>query len=148
VIFTRLDSLQVGSNIMCRRCSNCVGMSHHWIADPMAPDDEEFQSGDYACKHCEQRGDGCDECNGDGYLEGHESKPCTVCNQEGVVPLSSAPIDVTARRIFDLFEHWDGEAQQAAQAAQNPVAYVETMLARIKCELVTLFDKPVVVSRM
>jgi hypothetical protein len=76
----------------CRRCSDCVGMSHHWMADPMPEDDPEWAPGDYACKHCEQRGDGCEACAGDGYLDGDEAKPCLACKQEGVVPLSEEDV--------------------------------------------------------
>lgn len=62
----------------------------------MDPDDEEFEPGDYACKHCHQRGDGCERCAGDGELwgegdEGYEDASlCPDCNGEGVVPLSPA----------------------------------------------------------
>lgn len=74
----------------CRRCSECVGMNHHWTPGPLAPDDPEWQPGDYACKHCEQRGDGCPECEEDGCeTEGvMSSDPCGKCGGEGVIPLT------------------------------------------------------------
>lgn len=77
----------------CRRCSVCEGMSHHWIADPRDPDDDEWEPGEYACKHCDQRGDGCNECSGDGYLEGDESQLCWTCAAEGVIPLTDEQYD-------------------------------------------------------
>jgi hypothetical protein len=77
----------------CRRCSECEGMSHHWIADPIDPDHPEYVPGDHACKHCDQRGDGCDLCAGDGRLLDDElsfddAPICPNCNGEGVLPVS------------------------------------------------------------
>lgn len=45
----------------------------------MDPDDEEWQPGDYGCKHCDQRGDCCPIC---------EEEGCVRCDGEGVIPLS------------------------------------------------------------
>lgn len=84
----------------CRRCSECEGMSHHWTPDPMAPDDDNWEPGDYACKHCEQRGDECGECEGTGWgpyiaayvaggeIIGPDCEPCKTCKGEGVLPLT------------------------------------------------------------
>lgn len=68
----------------CRRCSECKGMSHHWIADPRSPDDAEWQPGDYGCKHCDVRGDACENCGEDG---------CPACDYEAVVALSDEDYD-------------------------------------------------------
>lgn len=83
----------------CRRCSECEGRSHHWIADPMDPDDAEWEPGDHGCKHCSQRGDGCDRCAGDGQLfnddNGYDDDAplCPDCRGEGVVPISEQDYD-------------------------------------------------------
>lgn len=69
----------------CRRCSECVGCSHHWIEDMLDPDDDEFEPGDYGCKHCHRRGDWCKTCCGEGLVDG---EGCTTCDGEGVVPIS------------------------------------------------------------
>lgn len=83
-------------NANCRRCADCRGMSHHWTPDPLAYDDDEFEPGDYACKHCDQRGDDCPDCGGVGVLDSGGSDqsgkfievPCERCMAEGVVPLT------------------------------------------------------------
>lgn len=56
----------------CRKCSVCIGASHHWVADPQ----EDPELPEYGCKHCEARGRECTECYGEG---------CTACNHEGVI---------------------------------------------------------------
>jgi hypothetical protein len=63
----------------CPRCSDCVGYTHHWMPDSMDPEDEEYEPGDFACKHCDQRGDECPECLGEG---------CKACDGEGVIPIT------------------------------------------------------------
>lgn len=92
----------------CRRCSECDGMSHHWIPDPMDPSDPDYLPGDYACKHCEQRGDCCDECSEEG---------CESCNHEGVIPLT--PAEHLAGLILARWERMEATAGQASQAAQD-----------------------------
>ena len=103
----------------CRRCSECDGMSHHWIPDPQPLDDPEYMPGDYACKHCDYRGDGCETCAGDGYLDGDESKPCERCSQEGVVPLLIGPTDLAIRTIIDNWIDWDGRVGQISARAKR-----------------------------
>lgn len=83
----------------CRRCSECKGMTHHWIADLMPDDADEYVPGDFACKHCDQRGDGCDLCAGDGRIFdaelGEDGSPiCPNCNGEGVLPVSGDPGEI------------------------------------------------------
>ena len=68
----------------CRRCGECIGMSHHWMPDPMNPDDDEWRPGDYACKHCDQRGNCCPDCDEEG---------CKRCDGEGVIPLTDQEYD-------------------------------------------------------
>jgi len=125
----------------CRRCSGCVGMSHHWMADPLSLDDPEWMPGDYACKHCEQRGEGCEDCAGDGYQMGDESQPCKTCGEEGVIPIATTPIDITVYRIIESWEDWAAEALQAAQQAQNRRAAIEVMHARLT-EVLTRGEVP------
>ena len=79
----------------CRRCSECEGMSHHWIADPRDPTEGDWKPGDYACKHCEVRGDGCENCDDDG---------CPACNYECVIPLGAEPPSEPAERPTDLHQ--------------------------------------------
>ena len=73
----------------CRNCSVCEGASHHWIPDPLAEDDPDYAPGDYACKHCEQRGDGCEACDGTGVAVDSEmsgeDETCQECNGEGAI---------------------------------------------------------------
>ena len=57
----------------CRRCSECPDNSHHWMPDP-----HPTKRGDHCCKHCPQRGDTCDDCDGEG---------CESCRWEGVLPV-------------------------------------------------------------
>lgn len=73
----------------CRRCSECAGMSHHWTPDPLAPDDDEWEPGDYACKHCPRRGNDCEACSGLGTPAGEAAgMVCGACDGEGVIPLT------------------------------------------------------------
>ncbi len=57
----------------CRRCSECRGMTHHWMENLEAEEEGEF-----VCKHCGQVGIACKSCDVAG---------CDVCNREGVVPV-------------------------------------------------------------
>jgi hypothetical protein len=97
--------------VTCRRCSECEGMSHHWTPDPMATDDPDYLPGDYACKHCEQRGNVCEHC----YEEG-----CVQCEQEGVVPLSTA--EMLAGIIMARWDEWEALAGQTSQQEQDAEA--------------------------
>lgn len=93
----------------CRRCSECKNASHHWTPDPMDPDDSEYQPGDYACKHCDQRGNCCPCC---------EEQGCAACDGEGVIPLGDW-IQSAAEEIHDQLDDIEGEAGQVAQVAQD-----------------------------
>jgi hypothetical protein len=80
--------------IACRRCSECEGRTHHWMADPHDPDNADDEDrelpGDFGCKHCEQRGDECGDCEGAYPLEiDEEAALCLTCGGEGVVPIAS-----------------------------------------------------------
>jgi hypothetical protein len=55
----------------CPRCSDCIGMTHHWL-----PNASEAFPAWYDCKHCDQKGYDC-TCDGAG---------CDECNNEGVRP--------------------------------------------------------------
>lgn len=65
-------------------------MSHHWIPDPLDPEDDKWQPGDYACKHCEQRGNECRKCSGYGTDRPEPQGPgiCPECDGEGVIQLT------------------------------------------------------------
>ena len=69
----------------CRRCSECIGCEHHWIADPTP-------ERDYVCKHCDAMGDMCLECSGDG---------CESCKDSGVVLCSDIPSYEEIGRILN-----------------------------------------------
>ena len=81
----------------CRRCNVCEGASHHWLADPINPEDEDEDrrdlQGDHACKHCPQRGDSCNRCGGDGILFSDDDEydsddpQCPDCKAEGVISI-------------------------------------------------------------
>jgi hypothetical protein len=60
--------------IVCRWCSICEGMAHHWCEEPLMPRV-------YYCLHCPVIGYRCDACN-DG--EGADLT-CSLCGGEGVV---------------------------------------------------------------
>jgi hypothetical protein len=55
----------------CPRCSDCVGMTHHWIPNAS----EARPGGWYDCRHCGTKGQECAVCSGEG---------CDKCNHEGV----------------------------------------------------------------
>jgi hypothetical protein len=71
-------------------------MTHHWIDSPMSEDDDEFEPGWYGCKHCDQRGEPCPDCDGEGSLDSGGTDPsgkfidlpCERCKCEGVIPLT------------------------------------------------------------
>lgn len=78
---------------MCRRCSECEGMSHHWMENTSFGDDDEIKENNsttHLCKHCDAMGDECEECFGDGYdplapEDEEDPAPCQNCNGEGVL---------------------------------------------------------------
>lgn len=79
---------------MCRRCDDCVDMSHHWVENTAFGDDEERienNSTTHLCKHCDAMGNECDECGGcggDGEVDADgewNTFPCAECGGEGVV---------------------------------------------------------------
>lgn len=70
---------------MCRRCSECVGMTHHWIEGDDFTGDNETGGPEYVCKHCECPGRECDHCGGDGCLDVEDDDLCPLCSGEGVV---------------------------------------------------------------
>lgn len=82
---------------MCRRCSDCQNMSHHWMWNSAYTG--EIDAAEFCCKHCNALGDTCAECHGDGcapsYGEedppklhpeyGMGPSPCPECDGEGVI---------------------------------------------------------------
>lgn len=93
----------------CRRCSVCVGQSHHWLDNPdcmrydsetglALNDDGEVVNvfATHVCKHCPALGDECPACQGAGLIEHGTGQPnseggeltvditCPDCNGEGV----------------------------------------------------------------
>lgn len=83
--------------MMCKRCSDCRGMSHHWMPNYYF-DDEDFEdnSTTHCCKHCDAVGNECHECCGEGEVDSGGtdergsflSLPCLECNGEGVIWLA------------------------------------------------------------
>ena len=79
----------------CRRCSECLGNSHHWLDNPDGGNDPAESEHDpertHICKHCDAVGDECDECGGSGRGEcvGRDYENCCVCDGEGVVVVES-----------------------------------------------------------
>src|SRR5574338_1654408 len=84
----------------CRRCTECVGMTHHWMPDMRDPEGDDFEPGDYGWKYCGVRGVECPDCGGEGVIDTGGSLPwgewvgvgCEVCKAEGVVPMSDREI--------------------------------------------------------
>lgn len=74
----------------------------------MAPDDPNFFPGDYACKHCDQRGKCCENCDEEG---------CDECQHQGVIPLT--PSEHVAGVIMARWESWVAQAEQASQTTQD-----------------------------
>ena len=72
----------------CRRCSDCVGMEHHWLPNPEFGDcdaPEEMQDVGYVCKHCPALGIECATCYGSGWIVADGwREDCDACNGEGV----------------------------------------------------------------
>jgi hypothetical protein len=62
--------------MVCRRCTMCAGMQHHWIDDPPDVDPLPYT---HVCKHCEVVGMWCEEC---------ETEGCATCDFEGVLLLT------------------------------------------------------------
>lgn len=75
----------------CRRCTECVDMTHHWLPNPAFGDDgRENNQAEYVCKHCPQLGDECCECYGDGRIVEFDDIDgwfCVECGGEGVVAI-------------------------------------------------------------
>src|ERR1700722_6474829 len=99
----------------CRKCSECVGMKHHWnadAADSLPPDHEDFAPGDYGCKHCDQRGRECPDCGGDGSVDSGGFQPwgspidvgCPTCKGEGVIPIDEQERSEIMHRLHDRSE--------------------------------------------
>lgn len=111
----------------CRRCSECKNYSHHWTPDPV-PDD----IGEYGCKHCEARGDGCELCCGDGEVEGVQ---CQLCMGEGVVFCGYSEggwVEAAAVEIVGSWDDIEGEAGQASQMEQDPEAGLFVMRDKVR----------------
>lgn len=73
-------------NKTCRRCSDCQGMTHHWIEGDDFSGDGEAGGSEFVCKHCEQPGRECDQCEGLGCFEEVDCYAvCAHCDGEGVV---------------------------------------------------------------
>lgn len=74
----------------CRRCSDCEGREHHWQPDLRSPDDEDFEPGDYCCKHCPERGVMCEACMESGVvdIDGDECI-CAACEGVGVLKMTA-----------------------------------------------------------
>jgi hypothetical protein len=95
----------------CRRCSECEGRLHHWIEDPLDPADEDFEPGDYCCKHCEVRGEECPNCV-DGIAlcdcefasQVCECPQCEWCKGEAVVPMSDQDYDQAMHDSIQAFK--------------------------------------------
>jgi hypothetical protein len=71
--------------VKCRRCSECAGMSHHWLPNPDFGNDEPSaisRDCEYVCKHCPALGNACLACVGE--WDGDDSE-CPFCNGEEVV---------------------------------------------------------------
>lgn len=64
----------------CRRCDGCQNRTHHWIPNSDFGNDsaeaDHNPNVEYLCKHCEQEGYECPQCDGYG---------CDRCNHEGVL---------------------------------------------------------------
>ena len=94
----------------CRRCSECKGATHHWIANGYF----------YDCKHCEAKGDECETCGGEG---------CDDCHHEGVVEVARATVAVEC--VFDEIRLRVGDTRillstkQASELSGILVAAVE-----------------------
>lgn len=80
----------------CRRCTECPTAPHHWIESMFATDDDEWQPGDYGCKHCDARGVMCPLCGGDGkpFVDDpdYEDGFCVECDGWGVIEMNAAMI--------------------------------------------------------
>lgn len=67
----------------CRRCSECQGMTHHWMPNDdfgNDPDEAEDPTGnEYACKHCDAVGDECSPCEGAGEIVDEIAGICIEC---------------------------------------------------------------------
>lgn len=85
----------------CRRCTECEGRTHHWIPDlhdsEDLDDEDRLLQGAYGCKHCDQRGEECPVCGGEGgeYLDPDEApnswfELCGCCKGEGVITIEEA----------------------------------------------------------
>lgn len=72
----RFDSLDKAMRPGCRRCSDCEDQPHHWIAE--SSDDGEAW---FACKHCAERAEACDECEDAVYPTTGQSV-CGACTSE------------------------------------------------------------------
>jgi len=60
------------------------------MPDPKSLDDDDFEPGEFGCKHCDQRGNECPVCGGSGlgYISDDDAVMCSTCDGEGVVPMT------------------------------------------------------------
>ena len=92
----------------CRRCSECVGMSHHWMLEC----DEKSPQGFFRCKHCDTVGMECALCDGSG-RDNPLSKDaiCPECDGEGVVSVESVCSELArdaTKRFCQDYDRGDG----------------------------------------
>ena len=79
--------------MVCRRCTVCEDMPHHWLPDPDMSEPPRY---DHICKHCDAVGQSCDLCEGDGIDSDDEEgeNVCGACDGAGVHYLEDMPADM------------------------------------------------------
>jgi len=116
----------------CRRCSECRNNSHHWMDNPDCYSEADPS---HVCKHCEETGNECEYCCGDGCGDAEQS--CVNCNGEGVVSAGEETVirevaNDAARLIVESWRNIEEDAGRAACQAQDDAAGTSTMIARIQ----------------
>lgn len=90
------DEPKIMSLKPCRRCSECVGCEHHWLdntefgaINECGLDRPDATGNEYMCKHCPAVGDECENCGGDGSIDGKDDECsaacCPTCRGRGVI---------------------------------------------------------------
>lgn len=91
---------------MCRRCTECEGMLHHWdenehcgndlkeiiIAEDCSHDRAMLLAqADLACKHCDALANRCSSCDGNGVDDDEE--PCMWCEGNEIHMVCEESVD-------------------------------------------------------
>jgi len=92
----------------------------------------------HICKHCDQQGQECPACCGDGIDPETLTGLCGFCRGEGVIPYERHELltDLSGSAAREILDHWDGWEAEAGQQSQQYQAPVEAIVMQARIGVV------------